>query len=131
MADVEIWEWTMRPKYNDLIGKQPWEPTVDKEGYYGIAFGLYFMCVHFGSPEWIAVAAIVVFEVIWQIKNALIPAGGPDKVKYIGGYGFCLKQLMYASIGALLAWALDAIVPPHYRGWPEDDDCEDCDDDDM
>ena len=85
--------------------------------HFAIACGFYYTFVHMYLAEWISVIIVIFIDVVWQIKDGLVPIdGGREIWKYLGGDGFSYRNLVYDMSGLVLGLAIDLAVPPHVRG---------------
>ena len=92
-------------------------PNHDQQAHFAVALGLYYTFVHMYLAEWISSIIVIVLDVVWQIKDGLVPIdGGKEVWKYLGGDGFSYRNLVYDMSGLALALIIDLAVPPHIRG---------------
>ena len=111
-----MWKWrsASNMKYTDSdYTHDTWNPSHDNMANAGVAFGLYFMFVHFHTWEWLSMLLVALFTFMWQCKNALIPSiTKTDGTRYFGGWGYSYIAQIYGAGGVFLAFLLDVMWPP-------------------
>ena len=95
-----------------------WMPQAKNIATFSIGWGLYYTFVHFYVWEWLSTIIVLMLQTGWQIIRAKLPKEGKAS-KLIDTDGFSYKNLIYGSVGVVLALLLDILVPPHIRGSDE------------
>ena len=111
-----MWSWRTSSDENFVdydISHNTLYPSHDNVANAGVAFGLYFMFVHFYVWEWLSILLVMIFTGIWQVKNGLVPSvDSAGDNRYFGGWGYSWKSQVYGAGGVLVAFLLDVMWPP-------------------